>query len=172
MVTSVISVITEIIDKSVADASAGWLLLTPCSFVVLYAYYHTQADDVLRLHIQDNGVPIYVQIRDQMLRAIGSGDLRPGEQLPTMRQMAVNLKVDLNTVRHAYDELEQTGAIVILRARGTYVAERPPPVDGARQAKRTQELAHQAIALASSAGIDPVEVAQEMLLLAKREGRR
>jgi GntR family transcriptional regulator len=127
---------------------------------------------VVRLHIQDNGVPIYVQIRDQVLRAIGSGDLRPGEQLPTMRQMAVNLKVDLNTVRHAYDELEQTGAIVILRARGTYVAERPPPVDSARQAKRIQELAHQAIALASSAGIDPVEVAQEMLLLARRQGRR
>ena len=59
-----------------------------------------------------------MQIREQVLRAIGGGVLRPGEQLPTMRQMAVDLKVDLNTVRHAYDELEQTGAIVILRARG------------------------------------------------------
>ena len=48
--------------------------------------------------------------------------------MPTMRQVAVSLKVDLNTVRHANTDLEQTGAIVILRARGTYVAERPPPV--------------------------------------------
>jgi GntR family transcriptional regulator len=125
---------------------------------------------VLNFHIEDRGVPIYVQIRDQVLRAIGSGAMRPGEQLPTMRQLAVALKVDLNTVRHAYDELEQTGAIVILRARGTYVAETPPPVDAARQAKKIQSLAQQAIALSASAGIDPTDVAQEMLQLAKRQG--
>jgi GntR family transcriptional regulator len=125
---------------------------------------------VLNLQIEDRGVPIYVQIRDQVLRAIGSGAVRPGEQLPTMRQLAVALKVDLNTVRHAYDELEQTGAIMILRARGTYVAERPPPVDTARQAKQIQSLAQQAIALAASAGIDPADVAQQMLQLAKRQG--
>ncbi len=127
---------------------------------------------MVNLQIEKSGVPIYVQIREQILRAIGSGALRPGEQLPTMRQLAVELKVDLNTVRHAYDELEETGAIVILRARGTYVADRPPPLDAARQAKRIQALAQQAIALAASAGIDPVEVAQEMLQLAKRQGGR
>src|ERR1700756_566486 len=103
---------------------------------------------VLHLQIENRGVPIYVQIRDQLLRAIGSGSLRPGEQLPTMRQLAVQLRVDLNTVRHAYDELEQTGAIVILKARGTYVAEKPPPVDIARQAERVESLAQQAMALA------------------------
>ena len=123
-----------------------------------------------KLQIEDNGVPIYVQIRDQLLRAIGSGTLRPGEQLPTMRELAVQLKVDLNTVRHAYDELEQTGAIVIVRARGTYVAEKPPPVDGAQQLRKVQALAQQAIALVVSAGIDPAEVAREMLQLAKRHG--
>jgi GntR family transcriptional regulator len=131
-----------------------------------------QIAPVLDLQIEDSGVPIYVQIRDQLLRAIGSGALGPGEQLPTMRELAVRLKVDLNTVRHAYDELEQTGAIVIRRARGTYVAERPPPVDATRQAKKIQALAQQAMALAISAGVDPGEVANEMLRLAKREGRR
>jgi GntR family transcriptional regulator len=127
---------------------------------------------VLNLHIESNGVPIYVQIRDQVLRAIGCGVLRPGEQLPTMRQLAVELRVDLNTVRHAYDELEDTGAIVILRAKGTYVAEKPPSVDPARHAKRVQALAHQAIALATSAGVDPLEVAREMLQFSKREGAK
>ena len=125
---------------------------------------------MLSLQIENSGVPIYVQIRDQLLRAIGRGTLRPGEQLPTMRELAVQLKVDLNTVRHAYDELEQTGAIVIVRARGTYVAEKPPPLDGARQARKVQALAQQAIALVVSAGIDPTEVAHEMLQLAKRHG--
>jgi GntR family transcriptional regulator len=127
---------------------------------------------VLNFRLENNGVPLYVQIREQLLRAIGSGALQPGEQLPTMRQLAVELKVDLNTVRHAYDELEQTGAITVLRARGTYVAERPPPVDAARQAKKVQALAHQTIALAASAGVDPAEVAHEMLQLSKRQGGR
>jgi len=125
---------------------------------------------VLNLQLENSGVPIYVQIRDQLLRAIGCGALRPGEQLPTMRELAVQLRVDLNTVRHAYDQLEETGAIVIVRARGTYVAQKPPPVDSGRQAKKVQALAQQAIALVVSAGIDPTEVAHEMLQLAKRHG--
>ena len=125
-----------------------------------------------RLHLQDNGVPVYVQIRDQMLQAIGAGTLRPGEQMPTMRQVAVTLKVDLNTVRHAYADLEQAGVIVILRARGTYVAERPPPIDGSRQAKRVESLAQQAIATANSAGIDPIDVAEAMLQTLKRQRGR
>jgi GntR family transcriptional regulator len=93
--------------------------------------------------------------------------------MPTMRQVAVTLKVDLNTVRHAYADLEQTGAIVILRARGTYVAERPPPIDGRRQAKRVESLAQQAIATANAAGIDPIDVAEAMLqILKQHRGRK
>jgi GntR family transcriptional regulator len=123
---------------------------------------------VLNLHVVNNGVPIYVQIRDQILRAIGSGTIAPGVQLPTMRQLAVDLKVDLNTVRHAYDELEQTGAIVIVRARGTYVADSPPRTDAAQQLLRVQALAEQAVSVATSSGVDPAEVAQAMLQLTKR----
>jgi len=108
-----------------------------------------------------------------MLRAIGTGELRPGEQMPTMREVAVALKVDLNTVRHAYSDLEQTGAIVILRARGTYVAERPPPLDLTRQAERAQSLAQQTIATANASGIDPITVAQQILQIAKQpRGRK
>jgi len=120
------------------------------------------------LQLQDNGVPVYVQIRDQMLRAIGAKILQPGEQMPTMREVAVALKVDLNTVRHAYADLEETGAIVILRARGTYVAERPPPIDASRQAQRVESLAQQTIATANAAGIDPEDVAEAVLQLLKR----
>ena len=124
------------------------------------------------LHIENNGVPIYVQIRDQFLRAIGTGTLRPGEQLPTMRQVAVALKVDLNTARHAFDELEDTGAVVIVRARGTYVADKPPPVDAARQAKKVEGLAQQVIALAIAAGLDPAEVAKQTIQIVKLQGAK
>jgi GntR family transcriptional regulator len=123
---------------------------------------------VLDLHIERSGVPIYVQIREQMQHAIGNGTLRPGEQLPTMRQLAVELKVDLNTVRHAYDELERSGVIVIVRARGTYVAEKPPPVDSALKTRKVQSLAHRVIALATTSGIDPADVATELLKYAKQ----
>ena len=124
------------------------------------------------IHLEDNGVPRYVQIRDQMLGAIGAGTLRPGAQMPTMREVAVALRVDLNTVRHAYDELERTGAIVIVRARGTYVAEHPPPIDRAHRAERTDGLAQQAIATATAAGIDPIEVAQRMIKMTNTRGHK
>jgi GntR family transcriptional regulator len=125
---------------------------------------HTVQQDVTgSLRIEDSGVPIYVQIREQMLAAIGSGRLAAGEQMPTMRQVAVALRVDLNTVRRAYDALERVGAITILRARGTYVAERPPPVDSEAKAARAEGLARQTIATAASMGIDPHDVALRMI---------
>ena len=112
------------------------------------------------VNIQKNGIPIYVQIRDQLRRAIGAGVLGPGEQMPTMRQVAVALKVDLNTVRHAYDELQQAGAIVILPARGTYVAEQPPKADPVEHADRLESFAQQVIASATAAGLDAGAVAR------------
>src|ERR1700761_7585638 len=93
------------------------------------------------LHIEANGIPIYTQIRDQILAAIASGLLTPGERLPTMREVAVALKVDLNTVRHAYDSTQETGAIVLVRARGTYVAEHPPEIADDRIEKLAQGTA-------------------------------
>ncbi|HYZ22776.1 MAG TPA: GntR family transcriptional regulator [Rhodopila sp.] len=117
------------------------------------------------LHIEPSGVPIYVQIRDQLLRAIGAGVLKPGEKMPTMRQVAVALRVDLNTVRHAYDALARTGAITIQPARGTFVAEKPPHADEAARTRQLADLAHRTIASARALGLDPVEVAQQMLAI-------
>ena len=125
------------------------------------------------LHIDGSGVPIYIQIRDQLLQAIGAGMLKPGDQMPTMRQIAVALKIDLNTARHAYDELEHTGAITIVRARGTYVAERQPPTDlaaHAAHATRAAELARRTIAAAAAAGLDPLDVARRIIDITKRNG--
>jgi GntR family transcriptional regulator len=89
---------------------------------------HTHIHDFLAdIRLQSDGVPIYVQIREQFLAAIASGALAPSSQLPTMRQVAVALSVDLNTVRHAYDELQRRGAIVLVRGRGSFVATLPSP---------------------------------------------
>ena len=122
------------------------------------------------LRIEETGVPIYVQIRDQVLHALGAKLLRPGEQMPTMREVAVALKVDLNTVRHAYEELEKTGAIVIRRARGTFVADAPPAVDREEKARRVEGLARQAIATVAAAGVNPRDVARLMIQLTAKKG--
>jgi GntR family transcriptional regulator len=121
------------------------------------------------LHIEPSGVPIYIQIRDQVLRAIGAGLLRPGEQMPTMRQVAVALRIDLNTVRHAYDALARMGALTVRPARGTFVAEHPPMPDLSVEARRLDDLAHRTIASAKAGGIDPAELAQRILAISTSE---
>jgi GntR family transcriptional regulator len=114
-------------------------------------------------------VPIYVQLREQILRQLGAGVLAAGDQMPTMREVAVALKIDLNTVRHAYDELERLGAITLVRGRGSFVA-KPPPVMGARARQvQVDSLAKQLLAMAASMGIDPVAVADRITALAKQK---
>lgn len=123
--------------------------------------------DTLRL--ERSGVPIYVQIRDQVLRAIGAGVVKPGDRMPTMRQVAVALKIDLNTVRHAYDALAQTGAIVVLPARGSFVAETAPALKEPGRDERIEDLAHRTIASAQAAGVEPAEVAQRILAVVQQK---
>ena len=121
------------------------------------------------LHIEPSGVPIYIQIRDQVLRAIGAGVVAPGAKMPTMRQVAVALKIDLNTVRHAYDALARTGAIIVQPARGTFVAVQPPRADDPDRSQRLDDLAHRTIASARAAGIDPAELAHRIIDLSKQK---
>ena len=128
---------------------------------------HTDLLKALRL--ESSGVPIYVQLREQIMRHLGAGVLAPGEQMPTMREVAVALKVDLNTVRHAYDELERLGVITLVRGRGSFVA-KPPPAMGARaQQAQADSLAKQVLATAATMGIDPLAVADRIKTLAKQK---
>jgi GntR family transcriptional regulator len=129
---------------------------------------HTVEQTVLSsLTVERSGVPIYVQLREQFLRLIGAGALAPGERMPTMRQVAVALSVDLNTVRHAYEDLERAGAVVLRRGLGSFVAERAPETDAAARARDLDTLAAQVISLAGAAGVDPVILAARVAGLAK-----
>ncbi len=126
--------------------------------------------DLLKsLRLDNSGVPIYVQLREQILRNLGAGVLDRGDQMPTMREVAVALKIDLNTVRHAYDELERMGAITLVRGRGSFVAQPPPALGVRAQAVQIDSLAKQTLATAAAAGIDPVALADRIKALAKQK---
>jgi GntR family transcriptional regulator len=127
---------------------------------------HTQDILVDALRVEATGVPIYVQLREQLLRAIGAGILRPGDQMPTMRQVAVSLRVDLNTVRHAYDELERLGAVTLVRGRGSFVAEPPPAIEGPAHDTHIDNLARQTLASAAALGVDPLALSERIAALA------
>ena len=77
--------------------------------------------------------PIYLQIVSQIKHLIAAGKLKPDDQLPTVRQLAVELRVDPNTVARAYRQLVEDGVIASQQGRGTYVLDRPPPADQRKQ---------------------------------------
>jgi DNA-binding transcriptional regulator YhcF (GntR family) len=119
------------------------------------------------LSVHNSGVPIYVQLREQILALIGRGVLKPGTQLPTMRQVAVTLKIDLNTVQRAYAELERDGVLAKQRGVGTFVTQAPPP----RNAKKpVQDFAHRIAAQAKAQGIALDDLAEALTRLAERDG--
>lgn len=68
--------------------------------------------------------PIYVQIMDEVRRALVVGTLRPEDALPSVRQLAVELRLNPNTVAQAYRELEREGIVYVRRGQGTFVSER------------------------------------------------
>jgi len=118
------------------------------------------------LSIQDNGIPIYVQLREQILALIGRGLLKPGAQMPTMRQVAVALKIDLNTVQRAYAELEREGVLSKQRGVGTFVTETAPPPRNTK--RQLQDFAARVAAQAKGQGIALEELAEALARLAGR----
>jgi GntR family transcriptional regulator len=106
-----------------------------------------------------SAVPIYVQIVDRIRELVATQALKPGEQLPTIRQLAVELTVDPNTVARAYTLLDSEGVISTQRGRGTYVSGRQ---DSERLAGMRTEKLHamlrRCVVEALSLGYAPPEV--------------
>ena len=103
-----------------------------------------------------SGVPVYRQIIDQVLLAVATGTLQGGRQLPTVRQVAVDLAINPNTVMRAYRELEIRGAISTQQGIGTFVTLQRVEVD---QAERDIRLSRLAADCAARAGAEGFSVA-------------
>ncbi len=87
------------------------------------------------LHISSDGPPIYQQIVEQIRFRIVSGQLRVGDELPTIRGLAETLAVNPNTIARAYRELEHESLIEKRRTKGTFVAELPKQLSIAQRRK-------------------------------------
>jgi GntR family transcriptional regulator len=70
-----------------------------------------------------SGIPVWIQVRKRLVYSIVSGIYQPGEQLPTVRELAVQLDINYNTVNKVYQDLERDGFIITRRGKGTFVAE-------------------------------------------------
>ena len=106
-----------------------------------------------------SGVPVYRQIMDQIHGAIASGALRPGDQLPTVRHLAVDLSVNPNTVVRAYRELEIRGVLTTQQGIGTFISAQPVAVDEAERQRKLTQLVGEFMARAGSAGFTAEEIA-------------
>jgi GntR family transcriptional regulator len=98
-------------------------------------------------------LPIYRQLMRQVMDGIAGGHLRPGEQLPSHRELSEQLAIAPLTVKKAYDELEAQGYLETVRGRGTYVSARPPAQSPKVRTAALHDLAKTLVAQAYLAGL-------------------
>ena len=106
----------------------------------------------LRLDLQ-SGVPVYRQIIDQVLGGMAAGTLEAGDQLPTVRQVAVDLSINPNTVVRAYRELEIRGVLETQQGTGTFIRHQKVKRDEVERERRLDQLVGEFVARAGAAGL-------------------
>ncbi len=109
-----------------------------------------------------SGVPVYRQLIDQVQAGIATGVLALGHQLPTVRQVAVDLAINPNTVMRAYRELEIRGVLDTQQGTGTFIAARQPQVDGDDRTRRLDQLIDEFVARAGAGGFTLQEILQAL----------
>ncbi len=116
----------------------------------------------LTLHLDfRSGSPIYIQIMNQIEQQVSGGILEPGAQLPTVRALASELRINFNTVARAYRLLDDAGVISTQQGRGTYVLDKPPPeVEKKLREETLQALARQYIGEAKRLNFSDAEISQ------------
>ena len=121
-----------------------------------------------------SGIPIYLQVVERIKERLASGQLRPGDQLPTVRSLAQELRVNFNTIARAYRLMDESGIISTQQGRGTYILEMPPPeLVGSMRAKALDDLTQRYIADAERLGAAPQELSRRLNeALARQEETR
>lgn len=115
----------------------------------------------MKLSIEPNSkVPIYIQVEEQIRSLIAAGQLQPGDQLPTIRELAADLRVNYNTIARVYLDLDRDNVILTQRGRGTFVAGVPDEAQMARMRQgKLQAIVDSALEEARTLGYAPGEIA-------------
>jgi GntR family transcriptional regulator len=103
-------------------------------------------------------VPIYLQIAEGIRAAVAAGLYRPGEALPSLRNMAIQIKVNPNTVQRAYDELEREGLIYAQRGKGLYVSEKGTASAQCQAGDGVRRVLDEAVRAGQAAGMSAEQV--------------
>jgi GntR family transcriptional regulator len=109
-----------------------------------------------------SGVPVYRQIIDQVVGGIAVSALAGGDQLPTVRQLAVDLAINPNTVIRAYRELEIRGVLETQQGTGTFISHQRVQRDGAERQRRLSQLVGELAARAGSEGFTVEELIEQL----------
>ena len=109
-----------------------------------------------------SGVPFYRQIIDQIRYGIAAGHLKVGEQLPTVRALAVQLKVNLNTVTKAYKELEIQNILETMQGTGTFIGSIKVEIDEKERKNKLKSITKEFLSIALSYGFSVDELIQEI----------
>lgn len=104
------------------------------------------------------GKPLYEQIIGQIKKMIISGELKPGEMLPSMRYLAKELRISVITTKRAYEELEREGFITTVQGKGSFVSEHNMELIREQQLRLVEQYLEQAVAAAKQAGISQEEM--------------
>ena len=119
-----------------------------------------------------SGVPVYRQIMDQVIGGIATGALAAGDQIPTVRQLAVDLTINPNTVIRAYRELEIRGVLETQQGTGTFISHRKTQRDDAERRRRLSQMAGEFAARAGSEGFTVDELIEQLQELPTDAGKR
>jgi GntR family transcriptional regulator len=119
-----------------------------------------------------SGVPVYIQLMEQVKHAVEIGALRPGEQLPGIRKVAEDLVINPNTVAKAYRELEHEGVIELRQGAGAFVADGGRAQMQTEKRRRAQQVIESTVAKLSALGLTEEEMRRwfEAALIRLREG--
>ncbi len=102
--------------------------------------------------------PIYEQIKDQIKNKIVSNELKTGEQLPSIRNLAKDLRISVITTKNAYEELEREGYVETIPGKGVYVANKNTELIREEQLQKIEELIDTAVSIAKISNISKEEV--------------
>jgi GntR family transcriptional regulator len=116
-----------------------------------------------------SGVPIYEQIKDQVKQAIFSGGLAADDALPSIRQLARDLRVSVITTTRAYRDLEDEGFIVSVQGKGCYVLPRDEQLARENALRKVEDALTTALSAARSGGITKAEVVETLEVLCEEE---